>query len=76
MSALAARKLGPSAAALASAEIAAIFSKPEERLKEGKSRMMQILKGAVIAIIVIYAISFLGLILLVNYFPWGGIGTG
>ena len=31
--------------------------------------MMQILKGAVIAIIVIYAISFLGLILLVNYFP-------
>ncbi len=41
-------------------------------LKEGKSRIMQILKGAVIAIIVIYAISFLGLILLVNYFPWGG----
>ena len=32
--------------------------------------------GAVIAIIVIYAISFLGLILLVNYFPWEGIGTG
>ena len=52
------------------------FSKPEERPKEGKSRMMQILKGAVIAIIVIYAISFLGLILLVNYFPWEGLGTG
>ena len=48
----------------------------KERPKEGKSRMMQILKGAVIAIIVIYAISFLGLILLVNYFPWEGIGTG
>ena len=52
------------------------FSNPEESPKEGKSRMMQILKGAVIAIIVIYAISFLGLILLVNYFPWEGIGTG
>ena len=38
--------------------------------------MMQILKGAVIAIIVIYAISCLGLILLVNYLPWEGIGTG
>ena len=52
------------------------FSKPEERPKEGESRMMQILKGAVIAIIVIYAISSLGLILLVNYFPREGIGTG
>ena len=52
------------------------FSKPEERPKEGKSRLMQILNGSVIAIIVIYAISFLGLILLVNYFPWEGIGTG
>ena len=52
------------------------FSKPEDRPKENKSRMMQILKGAVIAIIVIYAISSLGLILLVNYFPREGIGTG
>ncbi|MBJ35895.1 MAG: hypothetical protein CMB68_00675 [Euryarchaeota archaeon] len=50
------------------------FSKPKERSTEVESGILRFLKRVVIAIIVMYAISFLALILLVNYFPWERIG--
>ncbi len=52
------------------------ITKPKEMAPEGNSGVMRFLKRAVLAIIVMYVINLVGLILLVNYFPWELIETG